>query len=383
MVAMDVTKTTTQELDQTLKIQTTDSEDVDRTEENTKTLWVNENWETYNGYYKKHIATKSVINKLGMWAVGKGCKTKKNSQKKILEEIRGWGKDTFNEVIDNSVRIKHVNGDSYAEIITTDNELIKTNGSNLLNLKPLNPGSMGHVVNSQGMLVGYKQKLIDGTEKSYQLEQIFHLCLNRTADEVHGTGDIQSLTTFLDKIKQLDEDMAVMFHRFVVPLVIWKLNTDDATAMATFKTQSKKARNGGDDMVIPDTAVDWSLLEPGKGVGKVIDPMTWRNKWTEEVIKGGGVPALIMAIEAGTTEASSKMVYLAWQQVIEKEQRDLEAQIKAQLKIEVEFDFPARIEENLGEDEGKDGDINTTKKSEVKITTKKINEGNNEKTKRN
>jgi len=171
--------------------------------------------------------------------------------------------------------------------------------------------------------------------------------------------------------------MAVMFHRFVVPLVIWKLNTDDPTAMSTFKTQSKTARNGGDDMVISDKAVDWSLLEAGKGTGNVANPMLWRNKWTEEVIKGGGVPALIMAIEAGTTEASSKMVYLAWQQVIEKEQRDLEAQIKLQLGLKVKFEFPARIEENLGEDEGKDGDINTTKKSEVQITTKKLNEGEN------
>ncbi len=369
-MAMNVKNTTTQELDQSLKIQTTDAEDVDRAREITETIWVNEDWEKYNGYYKQHIATKSVINKLGMWAVGKGFKKDKmkKAQLKILEGIRGWGKDTFNEVIDNQVRVKHINGDSYAEIIKDDS-------GKLINLKPLNPGSIGHVINPQGILEGYKQRNTNGSETPFALEKIFHLVLNRTADEIHGTGDIESLTTFLDKIKQLDEDMSVMFHRFVVPLVIWKINTDDETAMAKFKTQSKKARNGGDDMVIPETAVEWSLLEPGKGVGKVIDPMNWRNKWTEEVIKGGGVPALIMAIEAGTTEASSKMVYLAWQQVIEKEQRDLEAQIKSQLGIEVKFDFPARIEENLGEDEGKDSAINKGKRSEIEITTKKINEG--------
>ncbi len=366
-MAMDVTKTTTQALDQSLKIQTTSSEDVDRAGIETDTKWVNDKWETYNGYYKKHIATKSVINKLGMWAVGKGYKPLKKSQEKILQAIIGWGKDTFNEVIDNQIRVKHINGDSYAEIV-------RDNSGKLVNLKPLNPGSIGHKIDSKGNIQGYVQRLIDGTEDDVNLEDIFHLSLNRTADEIHGTGDIESLTTFLDKIKQLDEDMAVMFHRFVVPLVIWRLNTDDTTAMSTFKTQSKKARNGGDDMVISDQAVDWKLLEPGVGVGKVIDPMTWRNKWTEEVIKGGGVPALIMAIEAGTTEASSKMVYLAWQQVIEKEQRDLEAQIKSQLGLEVKFEFPARIEENLGEDEGKDGDINTTKKSEVEITTKSVDQ---------
>lgn len=367
-MADNIKSTTTSEgLDQNLKIQTTEPEDVDRAEANTKTIWVNDEWETYNGYFKKHISVKSVMIKLGMWSVGKGYKADKRTTN-ILDKIRGWGKDTFNGIIANQIRVMHINGDSYAEIIEDDS-------GKLINLKPLNPGSMGHVINPQGILKGYKQRLLNGTEKFMALEKVFHLCLNRTADEVHGTGDIEALITFLDKIKQLDEDMTVMFHRFVVPLIIWKLNTDDPTAIAAFKASEKIALNKGDNLFIPEQAVDWSLMEPGKGVGNLLDPMDWRNKWTEEVIKGGGVPALIMAIEAGTTEASAKMVYLAWQQVIEDAQRTIEDQIKAQLDLTIKYEFPARIEENLGEDEGKDGDINTSKKSEVKITTKKIDQG--------
>lgn len=363
---MDARNTTTSSgLDQSLKIQTTDAQDVDRATSD-ETTWQSSNWEKYNGYYKTHISVKAVIQKLGMWAVGKGVKADKKTMK-ILDAIVGWGKDTFNGVIANQLRVEHINGDSYAEIIKEGNKII--------NLKPLNPGSMVHVVNSQGMLQGYKQILSDGREQSYEIEDIFHLCLNRNADEIHGTGDIEALTSFLDKIKQIDEDMAVMFHRFVVPLVIWSLNTDNTTAMATFKAQEKSAWNTGDNLIIPDTAVKFELMEAGKGVGKTIDPMAWRNKWTEEVIKGGGVPALIMAIEAGTTEASSKMVYLAWQQVIEDAQRTLQDQIKLQLGLEVNFEFPARIEENLGEDEGKDGAINKGKRSEVEITTKSAEQG--------
>jgi len=76
-----------------------------------------------------------------------------------------------------------------------------------------------------------------------------------------------------------------------------------------------------------------------------------------------------MSIAAGTTEASSKMVYLAWQQVIETEQNYLEKQIKLQLGLDVTFEFPARIEENLGEDEGKDKPINKTSRAEMEVTT--------------
>lgn len=368
---MNVKNTATSEgLDQSLKIQTTSNKDVDRADLGGKTVWPNVNWTKYNGYYEEHISVKAVINKLGMWSVGKGFKADKKTTN-LLKKIKGWGKDTFNGIIANQLRVEHSNGDSYAEIITKDGEELKENGSNLINLKPLNPESMGHVVGEDGILERYKQKNLDGTETPLRLNQVFHLCLNRNADEVHGTGDIKALMLFLDKIKQLDEDMAVMFHRFVVPLIIWKLNTDDPAAIATFKNAEKIAVNKGGNMIIPEAAVDWKLLESGVGVGKTLDPMAWRNKWTEEVIKGGGVPALIMAIEAGTTEASSKMVYLAWQQVIEDSQRQVEDQILAQLGLTIKYEFPARIEENLGEDEGKDGNINTSKKSEVKITTKK------------
>ena len=358
-MSMDVKNTTTSSgLDQSLKVQTTASEDVDRAGNLTDVKWVNTNWTKYNAYYKNHSSAKSTINKLKMWTVGKGFTADKKTTD-ILDKIRGWGKDTIDGVLQNQIGVRHVNGDSYAEIITPNEEPLKPDGSNLLNLKPLNPGTMGHVMNPQGILEGYKQKNLDGTETPFRLDQIFHLCLNRNADEIHGTGDIESLTTFLDKIKQIDEDMAVMFHRFVVPLVIWKLNTDNKAAMKTFQAQEKAAWNTGENLIIPDTAVDFQLLEAGRGIGKVINPMEWRNKWTEEVIKGGGVPALIMAIESGTTEASSKMVFLAWELVIDEEQRNTEAQFKAQLGLTIKLPDPPKIDASLMGDENKDAGSQT------------------------
>ena len=371
-MAANVNQTQTSELDQSIKVQTTASQDVDRAGTG-GTKSDPSKWIKWNGYYKTHVSVKSVIDKIKMWGVGKGFKADEATTK-ILRKIKGWGKESFNDVIKNQIGVKHINGDSYAEIITSDGELIKEDGNNLLNLKPLNPGVMRNVVNEQGILIGYEE--MDGKGENvvntFEPEEIFHLVMNRDADEIHGTGDIEALTTFLDKIKQVDEDMSVMFHRFVVPLVVWILNTDDETAMTKFKNKSKIVRNSGDDMVISDKAVKWDLLEAGKNG---IDPMIWRNKWVEEVIKGGGVPALIMAIEAGTTEASSKMVYLAWQQVIEDEQLSTEDQVLAQLHLTIKYEFPARIEENLGEDEGKDGEINKTKRSEVTIKTDPVKEG--------
>jgi hypothetical protein len=300
-----------------------------------------------------------VINKVGDWTVGKGANTEKPTMQKIIDRIIGSGKDTFGEVIKNQVRVRHIDGDSYAEIIGGK-------GTGLKNLKPLNPGAMKVYYNEMGMLSHYGYKWVDKEEQRFEKEEIFHLSLNRNADETHGTGDIASLITFLDKIKQLDEDMAVFFHTYVVPMILWEIKSSKPADIAKFKSDHKIAKNSGTDIIIPEKAVGWEMIQPGKNG---VDPLVWRQTWVEEVTKGGGVPALIMAIAAGTTEASSKMVYLAWQQVIEDEQNYLEKQIKLQLGLEVTFEFPARIEENLGEDEGKDGDINTGKKSEVSITS--------------
>jgi len=343
--------------DAQLEVQTTQTNDVDRPGD--EIFWQSQNWKTNNGYYKEHASIKTVINKVGDWSVGKGANTTKATAQKVIDRIIGSGKDTFDEVIKNQIRVRHIDGDSYSEIIGGK-------GTTLKNLKPLNPGAMKVYYDEFGMLSHYGYKWAGRDEQRFEKEEIFHLSLNRNADATHGTGDIAALISFLDRIKQLDADMAVFFHSYVVPMIIWNLKSSKPADIAAFKADHKVAKNAGTDIIIPDKAVDYKIVEAGKNG---VDPLTWRQTWVEEVTKGGGVPALIMAIEAGSTEASSKMVYLSWQQVIEDEQNYLEKQIKLQLGLDVTFEFPARIEENLGEDEGKDGDIQTGKKSEVSITS--------------
>jgi hypothetical protein len=360
MVDRRLANATTSDPDATISVQTTAAADVDRP--GTSNTWQSRDWKTHNGYYEDHSSVKIVINKVADWSVGKGANTTKATTQKIIDRIIGSGKDTFGEVIKNQIRVRHIDGDSYAEIVGGK-------GSALRNLKPLNPAAIKIYYNDVGMLDHYGYQWPGQEEQRFEKEEIFHLSLNRNADATHGTGDIKSLITFLEKIKQLDADMAVFFHSYVVPMILWEIKSSKTADIAKFKADHKTAKNAGTDIIIPEKAVGWEIIEVGAKSG--VDPLKWRQTWVEEVTKGGGVPALIMAIEAGTTEASSKMVYLAWQQVIEDEQNYLEKQIKLQLGLDVTFEFPARIEENLGEDEGKDAAINKSKRSEVAITTTK------------
>jgi len=337
---------------QSISVQTTAQEDTDSLTE--PGFWQSNNWKKNNGYYNTHNSVKTIINKIGMWSVGKGSKANEKT-KKILSKIRGNGKDSFNEIMKNQIRVRHIDGDSYAEIV-------RDRAGKLINVKSLNPGRMKVYFRDNNMISHYGYTNGQGEEQRFELDEIFHLSLNRNADEIHGTGDIDAIMTYLDKIKQLDEDMGVMFHRYVVPMIIWKLQTDKPGEINKFKSSAKTARDGGQDVFIPQKAVEWDLVEAGKNG---IDPLEWRRTWVEEVTKGGGVPALIMAIEASTTEASSRMVYLAWEQVIQDEQLYLEDQIRLQLRLDVNFEFPASIEESL-DVKRKEGSLEGEKKSDIK-----------------
>lgn len=357
--------------DQTLSVVSDPSHEVDRaTPGSFETTHQSNNWPKWNGYYRDYPMVQAVIDKMALWTVGKGFKADPATTKK-LEGIKGFGKDTFNNILENMIRMYLVNGDSYAEII-------KDQRGRLINLKPLNPGRMIIVANGKGIITEYRQMDEEGKNitATWEPEEIFHLCWNREADEIHGISILEALERALKYGEQLDQDMTKVFHRYVMPLLIIEADTDDPDELAKIKTDTDKAQNESRNLIITKDATKLEPMSIPQFAS--LDPLKWKGAWNQDVISSVGVPELVLGRATDITEASAKMVYLAFQQTIERNQRFMEAQLKCQVKITIELEFPARIEENLGEDEGKDGAINTGKKSEVSIKTEKVG-GNNAK----
>ena len=63
-----------------------------------------------------------------------------------------------------------------------------------------------------------------------------------------------------------------------------------------------------------------------------------------KLVTSCGVPEVVMGWSVGTTDASAKIVYLSFQQPTERKQLYLEKQIKMQLGLELNFEFPASLE---------------------------------------
>ena len=322
-----------------------DSENTDAATNQKETTWMNTDWAEWLGYYKKIPELSSVIDAKATWTIGKGFIADEPTEM-LLDTIRGFGKDTFNTILENMIRTYNIAGDSYCEIIRNNDELI--------NLKPLDPGVMKIVANRQGKIIRYEQmSKTKSPSKKFKPEEIFHLTRNRVADEIHGQSIVEKLIDIILMKNEAMADYKKVLHRNVAPLWIFHLDTDNTTEIAAFKVKYDAARKDGENMYIPKDVVVPELVSTAANA--IMNPISWIESLDAKFYEAAQVPKIIVGGSGGFTEAAVKIAYLAFQQTIEEEQLFIEEQILAQLNLVVELEFPASLENELISDNEKDG----------------------------
>ena len=313
-----------------------------------ETVWRNEKWKNYLGYYKTIPELQASIDAKATWTVGKGFKADPEITV-ILDGITGWGNDTFNTIIENAIRTYHIGGDCYIEIIREDN-------GELVNLKTLDPEVMETIVNGQGIVIRYEQTSKTAGKKpiKFQPEEIFHLSRNRVADEIHGVSVISAVEEIVLMRNEAMTDWKRVLHRNVDPLWIYHMDIDDPTEIALFKAKQDKAR-GGESMYIPKGVIVPELVATAGNA--TLNPLPWIDSLNEYFYEAVGVPKIIVGSSRAFTEASAKIAYLAFQQTIEEEQLYIEEEVGIQLGIAIELEFPASLENELLSDKKKDGEL--------------------------
>lgn len=328
--------------------------------ETSESTYQNTNWTTQWGAYFQISEYGGMIDRKAQYVVGKGFKIPglaeriTNRNKKILENIRGNGKQTFNGIMYNAVRVYTVGGDFFAEII-------RNKRGDLKNLKPLNPSTVKVHANKNGIITGYEvfpvmTEPTAGTQKGVVKlapDEMFHLMYNPLADQIHGQSVSDKLQPLFDMRRESMKDMRVVFHRYVKPLIISSVDTDDIDEIKAYKEKLDKAMEKGENLVVPKGVLD-SMDRMSVPANSTLDPLPWLSLLQREFVKAEGIPMLVSGVSSGGTESESKILYLSWQQVVEFNQMFLEEQIKAQLGIDIEFEFPADIAPMMAKDEAKD-----------------------------
>ena len=282
---------------------------------------------------------KKSIDAVALYAVGQGW-TADPETTVILDHLRGWGEDTFGSLCDNLLRCKKIYGDSFAEIIRD-----KKTGT-LINLKPIDPGSIKIIANRQGKIKRYEQWDKIGKEgkvvNKFQPNEILHLCNNRTADEIHGISIIQACEATILSRNEMLADRRTVMHRNVNPLKIIYVDTDVQGKMDELKVKYENQIKNKEVMIVP---MDTLRVEiPTVTIVDSMPDIRYLGNFFYEAV---GVPKIILGNSEEFTEASSKMAYTTFEQVYKKEQRELEADLWNQIFLRVSFNQPVSLQNEL------------------------------------
>tara|TARA_R100000789_G_C3024323_1_gene154210 strand:- start:2188 stop:3330 length:1143 start_codon:yes stop_codon:yes gene_type:complete len=325
-----------------------DSETTDGPQESGETFYINSEFAQQLGYYKKIPELKAAIDAKARWTIGKGY-TSNPITEMFLDTMTGFGKDTFNKILENQMKTAEIGGDSFAEIIRDEK-------GDLINLKPLDPSRIQIVANSKGIIQRYEQINKAGSGKTglkaFSTEKIFHLSRDRVADEIHGVSVVDAVEETILARNEAIRDYRKLLRRNIYPVRIFHLDTDNTSEIATFKALQDKAQYEGDNIYIPKGAVETEISAVASNA--TLNPLPWIQLLTQKFYQEVGTPQIIVGGAQEITEASAKIAYLVWEQTVEEIQLYIEEQVLAQLNLEINLEFPASLQQELLSDGRKD-----------------------------
>jgi len=339
MAELDIAKATTPT---TIDDYSVDTIIPDSPADQKETTYDNTEFTKWFGNYKKIAKIKKAIDGYATWILGKGYETDTRTLA-IVENLTGWGEDTFMSVLWNAIVTKKVGGDSFTEIIRNEET------GTIINLKPLNPEYMRIIADRKGIVLRYeykKQTKKGGIDK-FQPNDILHLCNNRVTNEIHGVSDVEAVEWIVEAQEEAMKDYRRVLHRNGVARIIY-VDTDNTTKINNLKEQWKDAIEKGDVLILPK-----GTAEVKDTTTPLQDPLPWVKYLDNLFYMSIGVPRVILGGSEEFTEASSKIGYLTFEQIYMKEQAELEADLWNQLAIRIKFNKPASLKGELLESEAK------------------------------
>lgn len=275
----------------------------------------------WKGFYDEIPLLKSVIDAKAD-AVTASWRTYGKKGKKMAEILDGFdgnGKETFKGMMNNAVKTFTIGGDCFFEIVA-DSDL------NIENIMLLPPENIKIVIRN-GKIKRYKE-IDDGT--SWKPEEILHFGYNPVGAMCHGQSSIKPMNDLLLALRQIQDDMRKIYHKYVKPIHIVELDTDDATEIASFKADWAKLLNVPEaDIIIPKGFA--TVSRAGIPQYSTLDPSAWHKILVDQLIMAERVPELALGTGSVNSDESAKMQFDGFRQLVRWNQRFIEECCNRQL----------------------------------------------------
>jgi len=313
-----------------------------------ETVWTNDRASIQWAWFNSNPDLKSALVMKAIWDVGKGY-TADPETMVLLDHIKGNGKQSFRDILFSMEIMKRIYGDAFAEIIR-DKET-----EEIINLKLLNPANIRVVFNKFGDIIRYEQfnKPNDTKPTTWEPDQILHFINMSMCAQIHGISEIDVLEPTLKADEESFADVRKVMHNQAIPMILWKLKTDDTTVITSFVAKVNAARAlGGENLFIPDddNIVTHELVEIN--LSQAI--FEWRNDIRNKFYRNIGLPQIIPGAGGQGTESESKVIYTAYGNIVENDQKYVEEQIWNQLYKKIDLIAPESLIPQLQSDTRKD-----------------------------
>lgn len=303
-----------------------------------ETRWQMTKWPQYLGYYKTIPELQTAIDAKAIWTMGGGFEADEETTL-LLSSMTGNGKDNFNSILENCIRTYTIGGDCFVEVIRDENDM-------LINLKPLDPSTIAVVQNRSGRVVRYEQTdKHRKNKKHFKPTEILHLSRKRLADEMHGISIIDSVEWIIKARNEAMNDWKTVLHRNVSPLQIHYVDSDDVDKVAAYKAKADLARAGGENLYVPKGTVEVEVVQ--SQLNQAASPLAWIEQLNNYFFQAVNVPQIVIGNSKEFTDASGKIVYLAFEQSVKAEQLYVEEELLSQLNIEIKLTFPASLQNDV------------------------------------
>jgi hypothetical protein len=292
------------------------------------------------GYYTEHGGYGASLNAFATWVIGRGF-IADNRTMANLENINGWGEDTFTSIMWNMIVVKKLQGDSFSQIIRNPDT------GTLINLRP--KGNLRIVVNAENRIIRYEEIEDRKVKNKFKPSEILHLCNNRIGNQIHGTSTTKRVEWAIKARREAMEDWKRISHRSTVRVLYVEEN--DKARHSQLKSDYADAINNGDVMLMPgkpgDNAFQDLELPP------VQNFLEWIKYTEDSYYKELGMPKIIMGGTADNTEASAKVGVIVFDPIFIRELVELERDLWNQVGIKININKQPSLMDNVQTQEGK------------------------------